>query len=358
MEPLSFSIPVHQFDLELLPSEARDIGSSAFKDAVLVYFVSKYAAKGERAIVSVDDRDIHVVSFPNDFDHADYVQRLLHAGRIKEALPFLEALVEMQKDDAEALYNLGIAYSELGQYEDAIMRLKKAVANDPSHSNAWGGIGFAYHRMHQPAKATEAFHKALAIDPSNGYAHRNLGGLLSMGQDYKAALPHFREAHHQLPNDPQAVYGLAYCLEQLDDLDGADKLYRDVIERFPSSPVAEPAREGRTTIAHKNLRANAPGGLRPDVMMYIAGALDTFEKVGSRKRQEIALEIALKGQSGLDINDPTQKYTLRTLPGNFSGLHLLAIMYTAFQQIDPSVNVGADFRTEYELALKTRQSKS
>jgi hypothetical protein len=80
--------------------------------------------------------------------------------------------------------------------------------------------------------------------------------------------------------------------------------------------------------------------------------------IGSRKRQEIALEIALKGQSGLDINDPAQKYTLRTLPGNFSGLHLLAIMYTAFQQIDPSANVGADFQTEYELALKTRQSKS
>src|SRR5947208_951438 len=82
---------------------------------------------------------------------------------------------------------------------------------------------------------------------------------------------------------------------------------------------------------------------RSDVMMYIAGALDTFEMVGSRKRQEIALEIALKGQRGLDINDPAQKYTLRTLPGNYSGLHLLAIMYAAFQQIDPAANVGADF---------------
>ena len=27
------------------------------------------------------------------------------------------------------------------------------------------------------------------------------------------------------------------------------------------------------------------------------------------------------------INDPEQKYTLKSLPGNFSGLQLLAIMY-------------------------------
>ena len=323
-----------------------------------MYFVSQYATKGERAIVTVDDKDINVVSLPSGIDPADFAQQLLQAGRIKEALPFLEAFVEMQKDDAEALYNLGIAYSELGRYEDAIMRLKKAVANDPSHSNAWVGIGLAYLRLRQSAKASEAFHQAIAIDPRNGYAHRNLGGLLSIDKDYKAALPHFREAHHQLPNDPQATYGLAHCLEQLEDFEEADKLYLDIIDRFPSSPVAEPARESRTRIAHKNLRANVPGGFRPDVVMYITGALDTFERVGPRKRQEIALEVALKGQSGLDINDPAQKYTLNTLPGSFSGLHLLAIMYAAFQQIDPTTNVGADFKTEYQLALKARQGKS
>jgi len=35
------------------------------------------------------------------------------------------------------------------------------------------------------------------------------------------------------------------------------------------------------------------------------------------------------GRSGLDINDPDDKYTLKALPGKFSGLHLLAIMFNA-----------------------------
>ncbi len=89
--------------------------------------------------------------------------------------------------------------------------------------------------------------------------------------------------------------------------------------------------------------------------MYIMGALDTFDRIGSRKRQEVALEIALLGQRGLDINDSEQKYSLKTLPGKYSGLHLLALMYTAFKQIDPKMDSGADFSQEYAIATQSRK---
>lgn len=58
------------------------------------------------------------------------------------------------------------------------------------------------------------------------------------------------------------------------------------------------------------------------------------------------------GRSGLDINDPTDKYKLKTLPGKFTGLHLLAIMYTAFRQIDPTMETGADFSAECQAAME------
>lgn len=93
------------------------------------------------------------------------------------------------------------------------------------------------------------------------------------------------------------------------------------------------------------------GGFRPDVMMYISSALQTFKQVGPQQCRAIALEIAMLGRNGLDINDPTDKYTLKALPGSFSGLHLLAIMYTAFRQIDPTMDTGADFGAEYTAAL-------
>lgn len=357
MEPFRFSLPIHRFDVQLLPPEARAIGSEAFKNAVTMYFAAQYLAKGETAFVTVDDKDIHVISFPANIDSGEFVQSLLQSGRIQDALPFLEAMVETNKTNAETLYNLGIAYSELGRYEDAVMRLKKAVENDPNHSNAWVGIGVAYARLNRVTDAIDALNKAIHLNPSNGYAHRNLGGLLSMQKNYKDALPIFREAIHSLPDDPQSVYGLAKCLEELGNLEEADGLYLDIINRFPATQVTEPARQGRTSVAHKNLRSRTASGNRPDIVMYITGALDTFKKVGPKKRQEIALEIAIKGQSGLDINDPDPKYSLRSLPGKFSGLHLLAIMYTAFQHIDPKADVGADFKTEYETALLLDKGK-
>lgn len=89
--------------------------------------------------------------------------------------------------------------------------------------------------------------------------------------------------------------------------------------------------------------------------MYISGALQTLKKLGPQKRQAIALEIAMLGRDGLDINDPTEKYALKALPGKFSGLHLLAIMYTAFRQIDPAMDTGADFEAEYTAALDLQE---
>ena len=91
-------------------------------------------------------------------------------------------------------------------------------------------------------------------------------------------------------------------------------------------------------------------------MMYIAGALRTFADVGDEKRRLIALEIAMLGRSGLDINNSAEQYTLKSLPGQFSGLHLLAIMYAAFRQIDSTLESGADFSAEYEAALQMKKS--
>lgn len=358
IKPFSYSLPLHRFDLNLLPPNARKIGSEAFKDAVTTHFVTQYATKGEMAIVTVDDKEIRVLSFAKSADPMQFVQGMLQSGQIKEALPFLEAIVEARKDDANVLYDLGIAYSELGRYEDAVMRLKMCVALEPSHSNAWVGIGVAYTRLKRAKDAKEALNKAIELDPANGYAHRNLGAVLGNENDYEGALPHFREALHQLPDDSLAMFGLAHALEKLDDKNEADRIYRTLIDRFPAAQVAEMAREARTRIAQENLRSNAPGGFRPDVMMYIAGALDTFDNLGPKKRQEVAFEIALLGQRGLDINDPEQKYTLRTLPGKYSGLHLLALMYTAFKQIDPTMNSGADFDVEYKMAVGTRNKKN
>ena len=59
-----FKIPLHRFDTNLLPPEARQVGTEAFKTAVMLHFAAEYAAQGQTAMVTVDDQEVTVMAFP------------------------------------------------------------------------------------------------------------------------------------------------------------------------------------------------------------------------------------------------------------------------------------------------------
>jgi tetratricopeptide (TPR) repeat protein len=352
-QPFSFKLPLSRFDVGLLPGDARQIGSDRFKDAVIAHFVAQYAGKGESALVTLDDEEITVLTLPKGQPPFDFVMTMLQSGRLKEAIPYLESMAKTEPGNVDVLYNLGLAYSELGQLDEAIIRLKRAVQLAPAHSRAWTGIGVAYQRMGKPEQALAPLEQAVAADPTDGYGRRNLAAMLMKAGRNTEALAHLRAARQALPHDAQTLFGLAAALESVggdDNVSEADELYQVVIECWPASPVAEPARAARTALAHKNMRSKVGGGLRPDVMMYIASTLDTFAKLDAAKRRQVTLEIALKGQTGLDINDAEPKYTLKSLPGQYSGMHLISIMYVGMKELDPDMDPGVDLSAEYEAA--------
>jgi hypothetical protein len=74
--------------------------------------------------------------------------------------------------------------------------------------------------------------------------------------------------------------------------------------------------------------------------------------------QKIGFEIAMLGTRGLDVNSSESKYTTRSLPGNFSGLHLLCYQYVAFHQFAPAQDIGFDLSKEYKMALSLFDEKS
>lgn len=65
---------------------------------------------------------------------------------------------------------------------------------------------------------------------------------------------------------------------------------------------------------------------------------------------KVTFEIAMLGMKGFDVNDPARKYRLRSLPGEFSGLHLVCILDVGMKLVDPSADTGFDLSREYEEA--------
>ena len=353
-KPLVFSIRVEDFDLNLIPAEARKAGTEAFNQAVGAYYGTLYGAQGMSAFVNVGQQEIRVVAIPQSgMSPFEFALSLLNDRKIDDAVVLLEALKPHAPEDSNILYNLGIAYSELGRIPEAIAELEHSVKADPDRVNAWVGLGVAHQKAQRNADAERALRKAMTLDPANGWANRNLGAVLMSQGRAKDALPHFREAVHQLPDDPAARFALAQCLESMQgkaEAVEADGIYQALIDRFPNHPTAELARKARTERAHKNLRGATAGGIRMDVVMYLADALQKFSGMNRREVSHITLEIAMLGRSGLDINDPERKYRLKTLPGEFSGLHLLALMHAGVRMFDPRADTGADFDKEYAMA--------
>ena len=64
------------------------------------------------------------------------------------------------------------------------------------------------------------------------------------------------------------------------------------------------------------------------------------------------IQFPLSGFDRSQQPDPSIKHPLRSLPGDFSGLHLLSLEYVGFKIIDPTVDIGFDIAAEYEEARR------
>lgn len=90
----------------------------------------------------------------------------------------------------------------------------------------------------------------------------------------------------------------------------------------------------------------------PAAVWYMLSALKLYDTMPLEQVRAIALEVAITGQRGLDYADPAQKYTLRSLPGAFSGLQLMCLMYAGFKRIAPDQDVGMDLHEPFITAVE------
>jgi len=350
--PEIFQKPLDTIDLTgLPPRDSRD-----FEQAVIMRIALDYASKGWTAAVTVSDGVARVVAIPeNGIEPKEYVLGLLQHRYLDDALPLLEALYGML-EDADIAYNYGICLSELGRIDEALKPLERCIQLNHEYTNAYVGLGVAYSRLGRSEEAERALREAIYQEPDNVYAKRNLAALLARSGKGEEALPLFRQAASQAPNDPCSQIGLAQCLDGLggDKRKEADQVYADIVRRFADHPVAEIAKMARSKIANAQLHDTVDGAIRMDAVFYMQGALDQFAGKTKPEIGQIVLEIGLLGQGGLRINDSQVRYSLKKLPGDFSGLHLLSIMHVGIRLFDPNADTGTGLDRECEMAMAMR----
>lgn len=279
----------------------------------------------------------------------NYALMLIKANKLDGAKDLLEELLRIDPENKDILYNLGMCYTELDEPRKAVKTLSECTRHYPQYSNAYVALGFAYSKLADYKKAKDSFLMALEIDPSNSYALRNLGGIYGKESDYEKAIKCLEKSFSINQEDQQTAYGLGYSYFYIGNLAKADEFLKIAIDMDESTKVSGLAKDLRREIATINLKSQ---GFRTDAMFYCLGALQFFDGKNNEEIREVVFEIGLKGTEGLDINNPDKKYTLRTMKGSFSGLHLVSYMYVGFKIIEPSLDTGLDLSEEYNEALK------
>jgi tetratricopeptide (TPR) repeat protein len=257
-------------------------------------------------------------------------------------------------DNSQILLNLGMALGDCGKLDEALALLGKKTALEPDDAEGWTALGVALAKTGEGDNAIKAFGCCVELDAHNGYGHMNLGSML-MDRDPEEGLIHLEKAAELLPRDANAQLNYGMALMNAGRASEADAAFRRTISMAPLSEQAEKARAFSTQLAQNTLRGTGKEGLRPDAAMYCLSALRLF--AGSPdKLQPVTYEITMLGRQGLDMNDPTPKYTLKTLPGKFSGLHLVSYLYVGMKKLAPDADPGIDLAREYAQALELMKS--
>lgn len=151
-----------------------------------------------------------------------------------------------------AHYNLGIAFSEQGQVDQAIGQYRQAVALRPDYAEAHYNLGRLLVEHGQLSEAVSHYEKAAAINPADAEAQNNLGVTLFGIGRIDDAIAHYRKALDARPDYAEASCNLANALIAKEDFENAITRYKACLAAIPDQE------EARYNLASALLRQGRP----------------------------------------------------------------------------------------------------
>jgi tetratricopeptide (TPR) repeat protein len=160
-------------------------------------------------------------------------------GRTAEAIPYFQEALRLSPDHLIALDNLGNAYRQQQQWDQARKVLERAVAVGPEDPEANYSLGMVFAQMDDSDRAYEYLRRALKLRPAYPEALNNLGVLYLRTQRRDEAVASFEECIRVAPAFDQSYLNLArvYSLEGAPDK--AREVLLALLKRHPDHEQAK-----------------------------------------------------------------------------------------------------------------------
>jgi len=163
----------------------------------------------------------------------------MEKGNSAEALELFDSVIESDPANAQALYFRGCACSETGQFQEAIAAYEQCVEHAGDRASLpLFNMGVAFQELGEPGKAIEAFQGAIASDPTMADAWTNIGRLLDDLGDSDMAIECYNTALQIEPNDVTALSNRGNSLRALRQFSEADASYEAALTEDPQDLAA------------------------------------------------------------------------------------------------------------------------
>jgi tetratricopeptide (TPR) repeat protein len=138
------------------------------------------------------------------------------------------------KELAQEYYNLGNAYYEIGEYEDAVFFYNKAIELDETLFSAQFNLAYSYVNLGNNEKAINILTSILAEDPNNVDMLKLLGYAYHLHGDEEQALAAYDKILAIAPEHKDALNNKAIIYWKLKKYDEAEKALRMLLKTSPS----------------------------------------------------------------------------------------------------------------------------
>ena len=118
----------------------------------------------------------------------------LNARDFKKAIDAFLAVLQLNKDSAEAHFHLGLAYFMLEDYEKAIDAYKMAILCEPLGLDVYINLASTYRVLKRYDKAIEVYERAILLMPNRPELHSELGAVYSLQGKRNEAVKAFKTA--------------------------------------------------------------------------------------------------------------------------------------------------------------------
>ncbi|MBD2773633.1 glycosyltransferase family A protein [Iningainema tapete] len=139
------------------------------------------------------------------------------ANRLAQAQQLYHQVLEIQPNHPEALYNLGMLATELGQTQTALKWLTAAIQAQPD-VKTWFSLGNLHVAQQQYAQAVTAYRQALELKPLLPI-YNNLGYALQQVGEFDEAIHYYQKALEIKPDFIEAEANLGNALHAVGKLD-------------------------------------------------------------------------------------------------------------------------------------------